>query len=217
MDTKLIVVRHAQGEGNLLGEFHGQYNSDLTELGHRQASCTADFLRDTKIDICFSSDILRAYSTALHITKGRNIEVVKCEGLREIHGGKWERMRFDDIEKIYPKEHREWKTNTGEFTCPDGESVKHLSERILAQVEEIVKTNAGKTILITSHATPIRTLGCKWQNRNLREIVDIKWVPNASVTIVEYDSKTLAFNLIEYAYCEHLQKEGLVTELPKNI
>ena len=46
MDTKIIVVRHAQGEGNLKGEFHGQYPSDLTELGVRQAECTAEFLKD---------------------------------------------------------------------------------------------------------------------------------------------------------------------------
>ncbi len=216
MDTKLIVVRHAQGEGNLLCEFHGQFNSDLTELGHKQASCTAEFLKDTKIDICFSSDILRAHSTALHITEGRNIEIVKCEGLREINGGNWEKMRFDDIEKNYPTEHHGWKHNLGTFTCPGGESVKHLYDRVTAQVEKIVKENGGKTILITSHATPIRALGCKWQNRDLCEIVDIKWVPNASVTVVEYDSKTLEFKLLEYAYSEHLQDKGLVTELPKN-
>ena len=45
-DTKLYVVRHAQGMGNKLAEFHGQYNSDLTELGKKQAECTAEYLKE---------------------------------------------------------------------------------------------------------------------------------------------------------------------------
>ena len=147
-DTKLTVVRHAQGEGNLLGEFHGQYNSDLTELGHRQAECTARFLKDEPFDTAFSSDILRAYSTAKHIARLHNgLEVHIHKGLREICGGKWERMRFDDIERLYPEEHRIWTHNLSEFTCPGGESVRNMARRVNDAVNEIVKANAGKNIL----------------------------------------------------------------------
>ena len=49
MDTKLYVVRHGQSEGNLKAEFHGQYPSDLTDFGIKQAECTARFLKDEKI------------------------------------------------------------------------------------------------------------------------------------------------------------------------
>lgn len=100
-DTKIIVVRHAQGEGNLKGEFHGQYPSDLTELGITQAQCTADFLASYHIDVAFSSDTPRAYSTAKIIAEKHGIDVVKNENFREICGGKWERMRFDDIMTEY--------------------------------------------------------------------------------------------------------------------
>lgn len=53
--TRLIVVRHGQSEGNAKGEFHGQYNSDLTALGHEQAERTAEFVDRYTIDAIYSS------------------------------------------------------------------------------------------------------------------------------------------------------------------
>ena len=217
LDTKIILVRHAQGEGNLKGEFHGQYPSDLTELGIRQAECTAEFLKDTKIDVAFASDIPRAFSTARIIAEKHGISVTKEEGLREINGGVWERMKFDDIALEYPEEYAVWKYDLGNCTCPGGESIRHLAERVKKSVERLVKENAGKTILLGTHATPSRVMGCVWKGLDITEIVNLKWVPNASVSICEYDSQTLEFELKEYAFCEHLLEKDLVTELPKNI
>lgn len=216
-DTKIILVRHAQGEGNLKGEFHGQYPSDLTPLGITQAECTAEYLKDRHIDIAFASDIPRAYSTARIIAEKHGLSVIKEEGMREINGGVWEQMKFDDIVVEYPKEYDVWKNDLGNCTCPGGESIRHLAERVRNTVERLVKENAGKTILIGTHATPARVMGCVWKGMDIEEIVNLKWVPNASVSICEYNSETLEFRLAEYAYCEHLLKEGLVTELPKNI
>lgn len=216
-DTKIILVRHAQGEGNLKGEFHGQYPSDLTPLGITQAECTAEFLKDYPIDVAFASDIPRAFSTARIIAEKHGISVTKEEGLREINGGVWEKMKFDDIVVEYPDEYAVWKFDLGNCTCPGGESVRHLAGRVRATVEKLVKENAGKNILIGTHATPARVMGCIWKGMDISEIVDLKWVPNASVSICEYNSETLEFNLEEYAFCEHLIKDNLVTELPKNI
>lgn len=216
-DTTVIMVRHAQGEGNLKGEFHGQYPSDLTELGIVQAECTAKFLENYPIDIAFASDIPRAFSTARIIAEKHGLSVIKEEGLREINGGVWEQMRFDDIVVKYPDEYAVWKNDLGNCTCPGGESVRHLAERVQSAVEKLVVENAGKTILMGTHATPSRVMGCVWKGLDITEIVNLKWVPNASVSIVKYDSETLDFEVVEYAFSEHLLKENLVTELPKNI
>jgi len=216
-DTTIIMVRHAQGEGNLKGEFHGQYPSDLTPLGFSQAECTAEYLKDFPIDIAFASDIPRAYTTAKIIAEKHGLEVAKEEGLREICGGVWETMKFDDIVVKYPEEYDIWKNDLVNCTCPGGESVRHLADRVQKCVERLVRENAGKTILMGTHATPSRVMGCVWKGLDITEIVNLKWVPNASVSIVKYDSETLDFEVVEYAYCEHLLKENLVTELPKNI
>lgn len=57
--TKLIFVRHGYSEGNLLGEFHGHMDGDLTELGHEQAECAGVYLKNRKIDVAYSSDLRR--------------------------------------------------------------------------------------------------------------------------------------------------------------
>ncbi len=217
MNTKLIVVRHAQSTGNLLGEFHGQHPSDITELGVRQAECTAEFLKDYKFELAFASDIPRAYHTTQIVAQPHGLEVTGVEGLREIYAGEWEKMRFDDISAKYPKEYKTWREDLGNAVCPGGESVKDLQTRVNASIEKIVKENAGKSILIGTHATPIRVMACIWHNVPLEKITTLPWVPNASVSIINYDSETLEHSIESYALCEHLLKGNLVTELPKNI
>lgn len=216
-DTKIIMVRHAQGEGNLKSEFHGQFPSDLTPLGITQAECTAEFLKDCSIDIAFASDIPRAFSTTKIIAEKHGLSVTTEVGLREINGGVWERMKFDDIMVQYPKEYDIWKNDMGNCICPGGESVIHLSERVRKTVERLIKENPGKNILIGSHATPVRVMGCVWKNMPLSDIINLKWVPNASVSIVKYNSQTLEFEVEKYAFCDHLVESNLITELPKNI
>ncbi len=217
MDTRVIVVRHAQGEGNLKGEFHGQYPSDLTALGIKQAECTAEFLKDVHIDTAFSSDIPRAFSTARIIAEKHGIEVTKYVCLREICGGVWEQMPFDDIVVKYPEEYEVWKHDLGNCTCPGGESVRHLQQRVNGAFERIVGENAGKTILIGTHATPIRVMACIWKGLDITEVTNLPWVPNAAFCIINYDSKTLSHSIEEYGVFGHLEEKGLVTELPKNI
>ena len=217
MDTKLYVVRHGQSDGNLKGEFHGHYPSNLTEFGIKQVECTARFLKDCKIDVAFASDIPRAYNTGKIIAESHGLCVTKDESLREINGGIWEQVKFDDIEVQYPKEYAVWRNDLGNCTCPGGESIRHLAERVRAGVEKIVKENAGKNILIASHALPIRCMTCFWKGLDIAEIGNVSWSPNAAVTVVNYDSQTLEFEVENFALYDHLLKEGLVTELPKNI
>ena len=64
MKTKIILVRHGQSQGNAIRVLLGHTDLDLTELGFRQAACTAEALRHERIDVIYSSDLKRAMSTA---------------------------------------------------------------------------------------------------------------------------------------------------------
>ena len=59
----MYFIRHGQSLGNQLGVFLGHTDLDLSELGYRQAACTAQYLKDIKIDKVYSSDLLRAENT----------------------------------------------------------------------------------------------------------------------------------------------------------
>ena len=49
--TKIIIVRHGQSLGNLNKQFLGHTDLDLSDLGYKQAICTANHLKNEKIDI----------------------------------------------------------------------------------------------------------------------------------------------------------------------
>ena len=213
--TKFIVVRHGQSEGNAKGEFHGQYNSDLTELGHRQAECTAEYVDRYTIDAIYSSDIRRAYSTAKHTADRRGMLVITDTGLREIFAGDWEQMKFSDIEEKYPEERRIWYEDVAHCKIPGGESVAEMAERVNAAFERIAAENDGKTVFVATHFTPIRAMCCRWHGWPLDGMQKIKGVVNASVTIVEYDGDKRKIVCVGEA--EHLVKAGLLTGLPKDI
>jgi len=213
--TTLIFVRHGNSEANAKRIFAGHYDAELTELGYKQAQCTADYISERfKPDIIYSSDLKRAYATAECISEKCGVKIVKEKNLREISAGKWDGMSFADLPVKYKEDYDVWMYDIGNAVCTGGESVKQLSERVYNAVLKIVSENKGKTVVITTHATPIRCLECMLKNNmELNNMKNINWVSNASVTIVnEDDGKLILKKTGEDAHLDDLK-----TTLPANV
>ena len=58
--TRMIFVRHGESTGNALGRFYGHFDGALTDLGRAQAQCAAAYLKDTRIDAAYGSDLKNA-------------------------------------------------------------------------------------------------------------------------------------------------------------
>ena len=106
-----------------------------------------------------------------------------------------------------------WKNDIGNARCTGGESVQELSKRILKAVERIAEENENKTVVIATHATPVRCMQCAWQGKTFDEMKDISWVSNASVTEAVYENGKFTINFA--GKDDHLSE--LVTALPKNV
>src|SRR3712207_163192 len=104
--TTIYLTRHGQTEWNLNKRLQGWKNSPLTKLGISQAKALGERLKDTQIDVIYSSPIERAYKTAEIIKGNKDIEIIKHDGLKEFNYGDWEGLTIDEIEKnpIYTKE-----------------------------------------------------------------------------------------------------------------
>ncbi len=213
--TRVILVRHGYSMANLESRFAGQrYNADLSQKGHEQAQKTADYIAENyKIDKIYSSDLSRAFQTAEHIAKRLGMDIIKEEGVREIYAGEWEGLKFDEIDEKYQKEYHIWKNDIGNAGCTDGETTAELSRRVIAALEKIATENHGKTVLVATHATPIRAAMCAWQGMELCDMKNIKWVSNASVTEAVYENGI--FRLVRVGEDSHLDE--LKTALPKNV
>lgn len=211
--TTLILVRHGESEANRQGIFAGQINPDLQNKGLKQAELTAKYIADNyKVDKIYSSDLQRAYKTALCIADILNLEVIPEQNLREINGGNWEGVKFDDLVYEYADEYSMWLNHIGHSGCVGGETVKQLGDRIMNALTRIAQDNEGKTIVIATHGTPIRAAQSIIRSGTLDEMENIPWVSNASVTIFEYNNNIWK----EVVTSEDTHLAQLKTVLPPN-
>lgn len=208
--TKIILVRHGQSIGNLTRTFLGHTDLDLSEMGYLQAKTTAERLKNEKIDKIYSSDLKRAYNTALFHAKIRNLDVISSVNLREAFAGEWEGKNVDELIEIWGMEMfaDQWKARFGLFTFPAGESIKAAGIRFYNEILAISRQNQGKTILIAAHAAVIRAFwaiisGVAWEN-----VADtIPFATNASYSVLTFDGKK--FIPLEYSNDEHLLGVGI--------
>ncbi len=193
--TRMIFVRHGESTGNLHRRFYGQTDGALTDRGIKQAHAAAEYLKNTKIDIAYASDLVRAYETGRIIAQPHGLVPIPSRQLREIYAGEWEDMEFEEILKKYPETFGVWLNDIGSSRPDGGESVAELYERINSEVWRIAEENSGKTVLVAIHATPIRLLNCYWNGDGVECAQGCGWVPNASVSIVDYDTKAHTVNV----------------------
>lgn len=187
--VSLICVRHGQSRANERKIFTGQTDVPLSALGERQAERLEEYLlANYRIDAVCSSDLRRAYDTVAPVAAALGIPVRKVPALREICGGAWEEKTAEEIARLFPDDYRLWREDIGECRCTGGESVAEVQARAVAAVRAIVSENEGKTVLIGAHACVLRTLQCFWQHIPLSRMKEIAWVPNASVTQVDYQT-----------------------------
>lgn len=156
--TRIYLIRHGQSIGNLKGLYLGHTDLDLSPEGYEQARRCADYLKDESIDAFYSSDLIRAYNTALPHAKMRGMSVNAERELREIFLGEWEGadlalLKSEQGELFFGG----WTDNFGTFTPPGGESVQHLADRIYNEIERIARQNPSKGVLIAIHAAAIRS------------------------------------------------------------
>lgn len=192
--TKLILVRHGLSEANVEHVFAGHSDADLTEQGHEQAKNTANYIaKHYNPDKIYSSDLKRAYKTAYHIADKLNMSIVTDKLLREIYAGEWEVKSYDYIIEHFGEEYGIWKKDIGNAHPNGGESVQELGKRVTVELEKIASENDGKTVVIVTHATPIRVSECIWKGYPFSKMKDIPWVSNASITEVIYSNGVFRF------------------------
>ena len=213
MKTTLLIVRHGESLGNRDERFLGHTDLGLSDLGHRQAAALAKALEDRHIDAVYSSDLCRARQTVTPAAESHGLTVIPTETLREIYAGDWENQLFDDLFVYWPEERMLWKNDIGRACPPNGESVAALYERAAAAFDAIAEREAGHTVLIGTHATPVRAMTARLLGLGGLGMADVSWAPNASITTVVYEDGVP--HLASTADASHLAE--LQNEIPKKI
>ena len=215
METTLLLVRHGESEANLQKRFAGSWDVALTQKGLAQADLTAKYISEKyKVDKIYSSDLQRAYKTAEAISKLTGKEIVTDKGLREIYAGEWEKKTFNELIELFPDTFvKVWRKDIGNAVADGGESVAQVGVRVYSFLEKVARDNEGKTIVIATHATPIRTALCLIKGKGIEEAKNLEWVTNASITEVKYINGR--WEIVDFSHDSHL--DSAKTTLPPTV
>lgn len=187
--TTLFIVRHGEARGNVERNFHGWYDSDLTENGRAQIGRLPAYFQDIHLDAAYSSDLKRTKETAKVVADMKGLPVQTRADLREIHGGEWEDVPWDDLPVRFAESYGNWLERPHLLEMPGGERMTDFQDRIYKAVMDIARENEGKNILIATHGTAIKVLLCRVRGIPLSKMPGEKWCDNASVTILETDGE----------------------------
>lgn len=145
----LYLVRHGQSAGNERQLFFGRSDHPLTGLGREQAKQAAGKLREVEFTRCLSSDLSRAWDTALICTEGRGVAPEPCPALREQDMGALEDLNWAQAEKLCGGLVGRMLADWFNTAPPGGEHPAQMLERVGACVDEIIRR--GEDALITAH------------------------------------------------------------------
>ncbi|MCX5313419.1 MULTISPECIES: bifunctional RNase H/acid phosphatase [unclassified Streptomyces] len=156
-----VLLRH--GETALTPEkrFSGSGGSDpeLSAAGRHQAERVAESLaaRGTIQEI-ISSPLRRCRETAATVGARLGLPVQIEDGLRETDFGAWEGLTFAEVRERYGPDLDAWLASTRTPPTGGGESFAEVARRVSATRDRLTTRHAGRTVLLVTHVTPIKTL-----------------------------------------------------------
>ena len=156
---RLFVVRHGITDWNSLGRIQGHAQSQLTDVGLKQAAAIAERLSSERIDAIYSSDLDRAMDTARAIARYHNLPVQPDARLREADYGAWEGRTMDELKVLYPDTVAQWMTEPVEVAPTGGESVHQVAARVGALLEDL-RLCPSEQIVVVGHGGSVRALLC---------------------------------------------------------
>ena len=158
MTTRLYLIRHGATELSAEDRFSGGTDVDLSDTGRWQAERLAERLADDHITAFYCSPMRRTIETARIVAGPYGMNPNLRDGLREIHHGRWETMRRQEVEAVYPEEYASWQEDPFTFAPVGGESGLSVMARALPVIRSIVTDHAGETVAVVSHKATIRLI-----------------------------------------------------------
>ena len=141
MTRRLILLRHGQTHYNASLRMQGQLDTELSELGVRQAHAVGRVLAPRRPWAIVSSDLQRAHETAKALASEVSLEVHTDRRLRETHLGNWQGMSHSEVDELWPNARTQWRS-TPRWAPPEGESRIDVAVRTRRVVDELLQSSA---------------------------------------------------------------------------
>ncbi|CAL9564900.1 bifunctional RNase H/acid phosphatase [Streptomyces sp. enrichment culture] len=155
-----VLLRHGETPLTPQKRFSGSGGSDpsLSATGREQAEKVAEFLaRRGTVQAVVSSPLARTRETAGIVAARLGLDVGVEDGLRETDFGAWEGLTFGEVRERHPDDLNAWLSSPDAEPTGGGESFAATAARVAAARDRLIAAHAGRTVLLVTHVTPIKT------------------------------------------------------------
>ena len=192
----LYLVRHGEAEHNLKEppRLYRGAESELTELGHRQAGYIAERASHLTLDVLITSSMRRARQTAEHIAKRIDKDIVASDLFVEAKDPPSQQGKVwldPEVQHV----HKEWQaTLFSDQRVRDGENFPDLRTRA-KDARRFLETRDEDSILVVTHGLFLRalvgiTVFKEKFDATLFDQMDNGFrTTNTGLTILQYDPK----------------------------
>lgn len=208
---RLILIRHAQTEGNRAGINQGWQDTPLTPEGIAQAERLRGRLAHERIDIAYVSDLGRALETVrIALREHHATQIIQEPRLREQNLGALEGKPAGSLHSAAEKAGVE----VADFEPEGGESIRHKDARVAALIKELRGEHPDETVALITHggivvAALLTLLGWSWEEHH-----DKVAAPNTAVSILEVPARGKAKAIIinDVSHLDSADSPGEVNE-----
>ncbi|MFF9483914.1 bifunctional RNase H/acid phosphatase [Streptomyces sp. NPDC014676] len=156
-----VLLRHGETPLTPQKRFSGSGGSDpsLSSVGREQAEKAAEFLaRRGTVQAVVASPLARTRETAGIVAARLGLDVTVEDGLRETDFGAWEGLTFGEVRERHPDDLNAWLSSPDAEPTGGGESFTATAARVAATRDRLTAEYRGRTVLLVTHVTPIKTL-----------------------------------------------------------
>lgn len=197
MNKRLIIMRHGQTDWNVENRFQGHTDIPLNAIGRAQVARAASILGTQDIHHIISSDLQRAFDTAVAVASVKKLQVTADQQLRETHCGSWEGRTGPDIEATDGENLSRWFAGDDIPAGGDGERRSDVVTRMMNAIErELALCETGQTLLVVTHGGAARGAIGALLGLAISDWVAIGGLANASWSILE--ERNSRWRLVEH-------------------
>ncbi|MEV6169608.1 bifunctional RNase H/acid phosphatase [Streptomyces sp. NPDC051954] len=155
-----VLLRHGETPLTPQKRFSGSGGTDpsLSDVGREQAErAGAALAQRGTIQAVVASPLARTRETAGIVAARLGLDVAIEDGLIETDFGAWEGLTFAEVQERHPDDLTAWLASPDAQPTGGGESFAATGIRIAATRDKLVAAYAGRTVLLVTHVTPIKT------------------------------------------------------------
>jgi len=166
--TRVFLVRHGATPLTADDRFAGSSDVPLGPEGLVQVARLAERLAAAPMTTVYSSPLRRTVATATVVAAPHGLTPILADGLREIDHGRWEGLRRDEVQRLYPEEYAAWERDPVDCAPQGGETGRQVLARALPVMTDIIQRHAGQSVLVVAHKATNRLLIAHWLGIDLR-------------------------------------------------